>query len=173
MDPRLRDIHGLDAIPWWPPAIGWWLAAAGLILAVLLLAALVRYLLRYPPGSWRQEAWSSLRHLRSQRRMLSPKETASRLSELLRRIAIARFGRERAARLSGEEWLQWLREHDPNDFDWPGRGRILLQLPYAPDDWTPEEAGLDELIRAAQRMVRDSREDHAGGGRHRWKLRRV
>ncbi|HEB97008.1 MAG TPA: DUF4381 domain-containing protein [Sedimenticola thiotaurini] len=173
MGPRLRDIHGLDPISWWPPAAGWWIGAALVILVVLLLVSLVRYLVRYPPGSWKQEAWAALRHLRSRRHTLTPKQAASELSELLRRIAIARFGRARAARLSGEEWLEWLREQDPNGFDWPARGRILLQLPYAPDDWAPGEETLDELIRAAQRMVRNSTEVYGRRKRSWWRLRRV
>ena len=173
MDSRLQDIHGLDPIPWWPPAAGWWLGAALLVLGILLLVMLVRYLVRYPPGSWKQEAWLALRRLRSLRHTQTPKQTASQLSELLRRIAIARFGRKRAARLSGEEWLEWLREQDPNRFDWPGHGRILLQLPYAPDDWIPDELVLDQLIQAAQRMVRSSREDYQRRGSWLRRLRHV
>ena len=169
MNGQLRDIHGLDSIPWWPPAAGWWIGAALAILLVLLLIMLIRHLTRYPPGSWKQEARRALRQLQRQRGTLTPKESASRLSELLRRIAIARFGRERVARLSGEEWLEWLEQQDPNGFDWSRRGRILLQLPYAPDDWTPDEQTLDQLIDAALRLVRGSREDAQRRPRWRWR----
>ena len=36
---RLRDIHSLDPMSWWPPAIGWWLVA----LALVLVAVGLRY----------------------------------------------------------------------------------------------------------------------------------
>ena len=41
----LRDIHDLDAIPWWPLAAGWWWLLG--IIALVLLIAGIRYLLRY------------------------------------------------------------------------------------------------------------------------------
>ena len=40
----LRDIHGLDAIPWWPMAPGWWYLIGAAVL--LLLLALRRLLTR-------------------------------------------------------------------------------------------------------------------------------
>ena len=45
----LRDIHGLDTIPWWPLATGWWyvIAVAGL----LLLGVVIRYWMIYT-GVW-------------------------------------------------------------------------------------------------------------------------
>ena len=54
------------------------------------------------------------------------------LSELLRRVAMARLGREACAGLVGEAWLAWLAEQDPKGFDWRTRGRPLLDAPYAP-----------------------------------------
>ena len=39
--PVLRDIHGLDAVPWWPIAPGWWLIAG--VLVLLVLAAIGRH----------------------------------------------------------------------------------------------------------------------------------
>ncbi len=132
MDPmltqQLRDIRGLDAISWWwPPANGWWL----LLIAMLLLTALgwELYRRRY---SWRIEARRTLKALR--RRL--PDEQSKRLvadfSELLRRIAMARYSRQACAGLVGEEWLIWLQEHDPKNFRWREEGRILLLSPYAP-----------------------------------------
>ena len=57
---QLRDIHGIQSVPWWPPAIGWWLIAAAIV-GLLYLAWRWRtsIRLRIPPlpvfniGSWR------------------------------------------------------------------------------------------------------------------------
>jgi hypothetical protein len=159
MTAQLKDIHGLDTISWWPPAAGWWIAAVVLLLTLVLLTLWLRHLLLYPPGSWRSEAHRALRSLQRRRYQLTPKDAAGGLSELLRRIAIARFGRQGQARLSGEEWLQWLQYNDPNGFAWMERGQVLISLPYAPEDWIVDADEVDALISAALEMVSASRED--------------
>ncbi len=136
---QLRDIRGLDPVSWWPPAPGWWLLA-GSILLLLLLAwrwrASLR--LRIPPipvlriGSWRWDAARQLRALRQRAPTQDPKLTAGDLSELLRRVAMARLGRDACAGLVGEDWLAWLADQDPHGFDWKTKGRLLLDAPYAP-----------------------------------------
>ncbi len=156
---QLRDIHDLDPIGWWPPAIGWWLVAAAALLALYLLFQLLSSLVRDPPGSWRREARALLHDLRRRQRKQPPKRTAAELSELLRRIAIARFGRDHCAALSGEEWLKWLKEHDPNHFDWPRHGALLIKLPYAPVQEGTQTPALEQLINAALNIVAASRED--------------
>ena len=159
---QLRDIRGLDTIPWWPPAVGWWLAALlGVVLLVALLA-LLRNLRRFPRGSWHRNAWKQLRQLRARAYHMSPQQLAGELSELLRRIAMARLGRARTAGLSGECWLNWLQAHDPGGFAWTDHGHLLLSLPYAPPD---SEQGdikpLLPLIDAAIAWV-----DNDAGGQH-------
>ena len=89
---QLRDISGLDAIPWWPLATGWWLLAALLVALVFALISLLRNLRHYPAGSWHRDAWKQLRDLRQRAPSMSVDELASDLSELLRRIAVARLG---------------------------------------------------------------------------------
>ncbi|MCP3869583.1 MAG: DUF4381 domain-containing protein [Gammaproteobacteria bacterium] len=162
MNGQLRAIHGLDPISWWPPASGWWISGALIFLGIFLLIALIRHLIKYPPGSWHREAREAILELRKQSRQLTPKETAGRLSVLLRRIAMARFGRHGMASLSGQEWLEWLDRSDPNHFDWSGRGRLLLSLPYAPDDQSIDPRDIEVLITATQRLISVSKEDAAG-----------
>ena len=136
---QLRDIRGLDPVSWWPPALGWWLLA-GAVLLLLYLAWRYRasLRLRIPPipvlriGNWRWDAGRQLRDLRQRAAAQDPKLTALELSELLRRVAMARLGREACAGLVGEAWLAWLAEWDPKGFDWRTRGRLLLDAPYAP-----------------------------------------
>lgn len=157
---QLRDIHGLDSIPWWPPAIGWWLLVFGLILTLWLLW-------RYWPGlrlpalvgvTWRWDAARQLRDLRRRIGNQDTKQSAGELSELLRRIAMARHGRDACAGLTGTGWLDWLTEHDPKGFDWSDEGLLLLNLPYAPPGANEAETNqLRRLVDATQYWI--SRDD--------------
>ncbi len=173
MQAELLDIRDLDPIGWWPPAAGWWISATVLLLLLFLLVLWIRHLIHYPPGSWRKEADHALRQLRRRQQGQPAKETASQLSELLRRIAMARFGRQRQASLSGDDWLLWLQQSDPNRFDWPGRGKWLLSLPYAPERQSVDGAQLRELIEAALRLVSSSRKDPRPRRRRWWGRRHV
>jgi len=129
---QLRDINGLDVIPWWPLATGWWLLAALFIGLVFALISLLRNLRHYPAGSWHRDAWKQLRDLRQRASSMPADQLASDLSELLRRIAVARLGRDQAAGLTGKRWLDCLQKHDPAGFAWTRWGKPLLALPYAP-----------------------------------------
>lgn len=131
---QLRDIHGLDPISWWPPATGWWLVLIGLAVLAWLVTKLFQNIRRYPFGSWQRDAWHQCRDLKARADQLSERDLAADLSELVRRIAIARMGRENAAGLNGEDWLEWLQSNDPHGFNWSGAGDLLLTLPYAPPE---------------------------------------
>lgn len=149
----LRDIHDIPSIHWWPPAPGWWLLAITLmLLALLVWRSRARLSLRIPIpgitlGSWRWEAAAALRDLK--RRAVKgqdAKQTLGELSELLRRIAMARLGRPACAGLVGTAWLDWLAAHDPNGFLWRERGRILIDAPYAPAGTLRSRVGPKDLL---------------------------
>jgi hypothetical protein len=157
--PSLRDIRDIPPLPWWPLAPGWWLL--GFALLMLALAAWhwrAPLALRMPIpgfilGSWRWAAVSALNDLRRRTRAgQDAKITAGELSEILRRIAMVRFGRAACASLTGNAWLDWLAAHDPNGFPWQDRGRVLLVAPYAPA-CHGGEGFLPALIDAAQAWV--------------------
>jgi hypothetical protein len=150
---RLHDIQELDPASVWPLAPGWWLVLAAAVLLVLLIIGLRRsrpdwrrFMPRY---GWSRDAAHELIALRHQVSYGDAKVMAARLSELLRRIAIARCGRDRCAGLHSESWLAWLADHDPAGFDWRSRGRLLLDLPYAPPGDLDHQPELLELIDAA------------------------
>ena len=153
----LRDIHGLDAIPWLPLAPGWWYVACLVCLVLLLFG--VRYWLIYQAGwlGWRGDARRQLRELKKALATDDPHAVAGRLSELLRRIAMARSGRREAAGLTGDAWLLWLAEHDHTGFDWERHGQILLTAPYMPPAMALKRKDLETLIRAATRWIDASR----------------
>ena len=152
-----RDIHDLDAIPWWPLAPGWWYLA-GIVGLVLLLIG-IRYWLFYNAGwlGWRGDARRQLRDLKKALPTEDPHVVAGRLSELLRRIALVRGGHREAAGLTGDTWLHWLVEHDNSGFDWERHGQVLLTAPYMPPAMPVEREELASLIRAATRWIDASR----------------
>ncbi len=152
---RLRDIHELDPVAWWPPGPGWWLVTIGVLLSLLLLW-------RYPPrlrrpqrrARWQRVAARELHQLRRRIRQDDAKQLAGELSELLRRIAMARCGRANCAGLTGEAWLEWLYRHDPAGYDWRRHGRVLATAPYAPPGRAGNPALLQELVSAALAWTR-------------------
>jgi hypothetical protein len=149
----LRDIHGLDAVPWWPLAPGWWYVLGAIVLVTMVIA--MGYWLTYhgPWLGWRSDARRKLSALRRALSKENPRDVAGRLSELLRRIAMARSGRRVAAGLTGETWLHWLAEMDTSGFEWEKRGQMLLKAPYMPPSMQVERKEVAALIRAATRWI--------------------
>lgn len=168
----LRDIHGLDAVSWFPLAPGWGYLLA--LLAVGLLLVGMRYWLLYngPWVGWRGDARRRLRQLKKAlARGGEPREIADQLSELLRRIAMARSGRREAAGLTGDSWLRWLQEHDSSGFDWSTRGQVLLVAPYMPPAMAVQKEELGRLIRAAMRWVDAARPQRRRPAPGPWRVR--
>jgi len=161
---ELRDIHVTMGNPWWPPAIGWWLLL-GAVVAIIVLAWRFRatWRLHIPIpmvtlGDWRWDAGRALRRLRREADSGPLKVRAAALSELLRRIAMARHGRGACAGLHGQDWLDWLSGHDPAGFDWRKQGQLLISAPYAPDRAdSGSEAELARLIDAAEPWITSRR----------------
>jgi hypothetical protein len=153
MDPvlnQLRDIRGLDPLPWWDLAPGWWALFAAVVISIIAGWLIYNF---YPWGKWRADARRQLVRMRARVKTANPKLLVADLSELLRRIAMARYGREACAGLSGEAWLVWLRDRDPRGFDWEKEGRLLIELPYAPADSPVESKRLMNLVRAVWRWM--------------------
>lgn len=127
---QLHDIEGLDPVSAWPLAIGWWLCIVfGLILLAIAIW-LVKQRLDYLK-SWKRDTFKKLDKLEKTLSSTTSKEAISCLSEYLRRIAMHRFPRKECAGLVGEAWLKWLKTHDPKQFDWTEKGKILIEMPYS------------------------------------------
>ncbi len=149
---ELRDIRGLREISWFPLAPGWWLVSAGIILLLILLVVIIYYR-RRPAKSpeWQTLAmreWSILQQVSLPRR-----QHVTQLAELLRRIAIQRYGRESCAGLIGQQWLAWLSHHDPQQFDWQTTGKLLIEIPYLPEDQEIEPHQFKQLLIAVQHWI--------------------
>jgi hypothetical protein len=135
----LRDIHDGLGSPWWPLAPGWWLIGLALVAAFVLIRRYRSIAALLPPiplihvGDWRWDARRELHRLRRKRPGETTKTRLAALAELLKRIAMARHGRDACAGLHGEAWLEWLSAHDPDGFDWREHAQALIRVPYAPE----------------------------------------
>lgn len=145
----LRDIHGIDPISWWPPAIGWWLLAGG----ALVLGYIAWTWWSEGRINWRSDARARLNELRRRLDDDRPEVVLAELSIVLRRAAIARFGRRQCAGLTGRRWLSFLADHDPKGFDWPGRAKAMIDAPYAPERVVIDAETVVVLIKAARHWV--------------------
>lgn len=152
MNDALRDIDDIDPAGWWPPGPGWWLLAILLVLLLILARWYwpeIAAWYRRPKGAWRRDGRRQLVQLRARMHLSDPKTLAAELSELIRRIAVARCGRETCAGLTGKAWLQWLTVNDPKSFDWTAQGLLLQELTYAPPTDGDYRSQFERLIAAA------------------------
>ena len=120
---QLAPPHAPPSAGWWPLAAGWWILA---VLLIVLVSAII-YWQRQPSVRLRRLALRELKTL--QTTVLDDTSLARALEHLLRRYAVAHFGRDRVANLSGERWLNFVVEQ--GGVAWGGAaGSGLLCIAY-------------------------------------------
>lgn len=150
--PNLRDIEGIDPVSIWPLGLGWWILICMSVLTAFLFIVIVlkrRNFLR----SWKYDTLKKIDFLEERMTQETARESLIQLSEYLRRIAIFRYSRKECAGLFGDQWLEWLKQHDPKGFDWKEKGKILVDAPYAPEKSISLEQ-VKEYITAVKRWIR-------------------
>lgn len=149
---ELIDIEGLTQVGVWPLAIGWWLVIL-LALIVTVIATAIFIKNRRYKASWQYKSFSRLQKMQQQLDHADPKLVLQNFSLELRKIAMLSTQREACAGLIGKRWLEWLHEHDPQDFNWQENGTILLTAQYTPKI-NDVQNQLLKLIAAAKNWVR-------------------
>lgn len=99
---QLAPEHAPPAPGWWPLAPGWWV----LLAVILLIAAVIvcwRIWLRDPHAKVRRAALRELRDIGASDD--DGPVVARAIESLMRRYAMAVFGRQRVSRLAGNSWL--------------------------------------------------------------------
>lgn len=123
---ELQEISIPEPVSYRPQTVGWVLLAA--LALGLAAAALAVWRKSRSRNRYRREALRELERLRGNP---DPVQRLRLLPGLIKQTALAAAGREKAAALSGEEWLRFLDETAGGDDFRSGPGRLLPQLSYA------------------------------------------
>ena len=120
---RLAPIHAPPPSGFWPPAPGWW----GLVILLAMLIAAFVYWQHRPETRLRRIALRELGVLEAA--VSDDVDLAHQLEHLLRRYAVARFGRDAVANLAGERWIAFIVAHGGQAFVGDA-GASLLCIAY-------------------------------------------
>ncbi|VFQ47503.1 DUF4381 domain-containing protein [Desulfoluna butyratoxydans] len=125
---NLHDIIPFSPQPLWPPAPGWYVIAW--ILAAAAAWLLITSALRWKRNRYRREALAELALIN--RGSPPTGDELAPLPVLVKRTALAAYGRQTVAALTGEPWLAFLDTSLSTTAFTQGTGRLLIRIPYQP-----------------------------------------
>lgn len=146
---RLHDIAVPPPVPWWPPAPGWYVV--GGVVLVFLGVGILAAVARWSRNRYRREA---LREL--DRAAVTPQSLPA-VAELVKRVALAAYPRERVAALTGGPWLAFLDDTGGQDAFARGAGRFLEAATFEQNPQLPTDVEFRELLAAVRHWIRRHR----------------
>lgn len=145
---QLKDIHLPTPISWWPLAPGWY--AVITLIVFLCIFILYRFYKNYCHAKAKKHALILLTHYQKHYEKEGDVAwTSAHISELLRRVALAYYPREKVASLHGEDWLLFLNETSKG-VDFTLVKEMLLDAPFK----TNQSMDLTPLFNAAQLWIK-------------------
>jgi Domain of unknown function (DUF4381) len=150
---ELAPAHAPPRVSWWPPAAGWWALTACLL---VLLALLARWLCSQG-RALRHKALTELQLIR--RSDADGPAVARAIQSLMRRYAVAMFGREHVAKLTGAAWLEFIVSEGGTALaGGPGRSLLIAAFGnHSMDDREHWLSAAESFIRRAARRRRGRR----------------
>jgi hypothetical protein len=150
---QLAPEHAPPAPGWWPLAPGWWALLAVILVAVVAYVCW-RIWWRDPYAKVRRAALRELRDIRASD--ADGPVVARAIESLMRRYAMAVFGRQRVSRLAGNSWLGFVAgESGAPSSDDPDRSLLEAAFGNNPQDrrhhWI---ATADAFVRKSARKRR-------------------
>ena len=149
---RLAEPAAPPPVPMMPQTAGWAVLGVLALIALALLAVLA--LRRWRANAYRRAALAAL---------ADAGDDPAAIADIVRRTALAAYGRTEVASLYGAAWLAFLDRTGGGDGFTEGPGAVLAVSPYRVD---PERVpGLGELAaRWVRRHGRHGRSGHLAGG---------
>ena len=141
----MHDIVTLEPVSWWPLAPGWYV----LILALAITMAWLGYkrLKQWRRNAYRREA---LKELES----IAPQE----VPELVKRVCLSTWPRNKVASLSGEAFIKFLNQSDDTSHFSHSTGTLLLELSYNPSpDISRNDPQYQQLIHTTKQWIKHIR----------------
>ena len=133
----LKGLHYPVAPSWWPLAWGWYV-----ILGIILLVALIIFLKRMSsPLTYASREMKKIQKS-------APEKQLKLLSQLLKRVAMARYGREAIAPLSEDTWQEFLLASAPKILTKEQAHQLAYAI-YNPNPETPDK----KLFSATQKWI--------------------
>lgn len=128
---NLHDIISPHPVAWLPPAPGWY--AFGLSILLLFGWFSVLKYLAWRRNKYRREALIELDELGKELTDSTRyQHLLPQLPQLVKRTAIAAYGRSSVASLTGEDWLTFLDKTGSTHLFTKGNGRLLNDCSYQP-----------------------------------------
>ena len=154
---QLAPAHAPPRVGWWPPAPGWWAVTLCLLVLLTLLVRSLRShgrALKAHGPALRHSALAELRLIRHSDG--DAPAVARALQSLMRRYAVAVFGQERVAKLTGEAWLEFVVSEGGTAFAGaPGRSLLVAAFGnHSTDDVEQWLTAAESFIRRAARRRR-------------------
>jgi len=109
----LKDIHLPEVSLWWPPAPGWWLLLILVFLLIYFIPLLLRWLRRKPIKTLSLRELARIRADMDRVDMnngLDHRRVSQEISTLLRRTVMSYCGRKIGAGVTGESWVELLKQ---------------------------------------------------------------
>jgi len=128
---NLHDIISPQPVSWLPPAPGWY--ALGLSIFLLCSWFSVQKYLAWKRNQYRREALIELDELEKQLADSDKyQHVLPQLPELVKRTAIAAYGRSEVASLTGDDWLGFLDKTGSTHLFTKENGRLLQDCSFQP-----------------------------------------
>ncbi|TXS90746.1 DUF4381 domain-containing protein [Parahaliea maris] len=153
---NLHDIIVPGPVPLWPPPPGWlWLLG---ILALALVAVLLRALVHWQRNHYRREALAQLKQLSTtvtgaQATEREQQQGLAQLSVLLKRTALTAYPRAEVAELTGREWFAFLDQRGNTRFS-GSLGQALENATYCSSGSPLDAEQLSNLFDQARRWIK-------------------
>ncbi len=153
---RLRDIHMPEPISQWPMAPGWYLLF-GLFVGCLIVCAFLIFRKMRQRRPKKQAAKLLQRYQLEFKQSQNAQLASARVSEILKRVALAYYPRDKVAGLQGDEWISFLDKAGGKP-TFSALRYELVELPFTKDASTSaNKVKVEALFEAAGSWIKQRR----------------